>query len=639
MSRENITSASNDIDLGKIGRWHTVCNTRHGDCCTDRNSEALAQMLDHLILVDVRQRRLVKRPTSTPYVALSYVWGNVKTLKTTSTNIEKLSRDDALCTEGQEDVLPETIRDAMLLVNRLGGRYLWVDCLCVIQDAGMEEMNKMLSAMARIYASAEFTIVSARGEDATYGLEGIGAPAKPRVLPNNMVPMSETAKQRHRTEVQLPPANEAELGLVSVSKEFKRDGFPWNSKWASRGWTFQEALFSRRLLVFDNVLSWVCGRCIWLEERDDIGSPPLSTTSATEWPSERPHLGVPMGLMSMITNVNVPTLGRWGMIIENYSTRNLTYDKDITRALAGATEVMTSNFPGGLLHGLPPFFFDIAILWQPRGNLVRRDGAPSWSWTGWKGAVDCLASWYPFYAGVYRDTGSYTDWVPSTVIRPLAKWAYIPCLGSSTENDVAFNGFYEYTAMRKDPRLPLPIGWKRHAHYKGDFFTRSDSETTGFRYSCPLPQISHSKSPITTPPLLSAFLRCTAPTAKVSIDYSQTLPGFSVVLLESHGQTIGALRLSNCEDQPSLSHVEEEMCELVAISEAEVPIANRYSNHPLLPVYFSQLSLSLSPENLGFYNVLWFERKDDVAYRKGLGIVGKRFWDGLEVVYESLVLG
>jgi hypothetical protein len=73
------------------------------------------------------------------------------------------------------------------------------------------------------------------------------------------------------------------------------------------------------------------------------------------------------------------------MLVENYSMRALTYENDNGRAFAGAAEIMSSTYPGGLLHGLPIFFFDIAILWHPKNSdLTRRPGQPSWSWTGWK---------------------------------------------------------------------------------------------------------------------------------------------------------------------------------------------------------------------------------------------------------------
>ncbi|KAF2625978.1 HET-domain-containing protein [Macroventuria anomochaeta] len=118
--------------------------------------------------------------TTTPFVALSYVWGRVQMLKTTNLNYEGLQEAGALFNATGEFVVPQTICDAMRLCRRLGERYLWVDCLCVVQDAAPDEIDKMLRAMAFIYTSAECTIVAATGVDAERGLSGVGDPSQQR---------------------------------------------------------------------------------------------------------------------------------------------------------------------------------------------------------------------------------------------------------------------------------------------------------------------------------------------------------------------------------------------------------------------------------------------------------------------------
>ena len=134
--------------------------------------------------------------------------------------------------------MPATIRDAIHLVEALGERYLWVDCLCVVQDADPDELSTMLRAMAYIYASAELTIVAAGGFDAHCGLKGVSDPAQ----------------------------NRAHFDVRVKDSYNAPGGYPQDSKWASKGWTFQELAFSRRLLVFEDELSWLCGRCDWRED-------------------------------------------------------------------------------------------------------------------------------------------------------------------------------------------------------------------------------------------------------------------------------------------------------------------------------------------------------------------------------------
>lgn len=71
------------IDLSIIQRWHQACQNSHGDCCNDRYSEALVHQIDEPILIDVVESSLVISPTFNHphYIALSYMWGDVSTIK------------------------------------------------------------------------------------------------------------------------------------------------------------------------------------------------------------------------------------------------------------------------------------------------------------------------------------------------------------------------------------------------------------------------------------------------------------------------------------------------------------------------------------------------------------------------------
>jgi hypothetical protein len=159
------------------------------------------------MLVDVIAGCIVSCPISTAFVALSYVWGQVQMTKLQSENCEALKQPGAL--RADDVFVPRTIRNAMYVVKAMNQRYLWVDCLCVMQDASSLEMNKMLGAMAHIYASAEFTIVAAEGSHADHGI--------PRV-----VPPAQSGSANQQSSV---PYCESEFG------------YPWGSPWVSRGWT------------------------------------------------------------------------------------------------------------------------------------------------------------------------------------------------------------------------------------------------------------------------------------------------------------------------------------------------------------------------------------------------------------------
>jgi hypothetical protein len=62
-----------------------------------------------------------------PYVALSYCWGGDQHVKTTNENIirhrTRINMED----------LPATVRDAILVAERLGILKIWVGAFCIIQ--------------------------------------------------------------------------------------------------------------------------------------------------------------------------------------------------------------------------------------------------------------------------------------------------------------------------------------------------------------------------------------------------------------------------------------------------------------------------------------------------------------------------
>jgi hypothetical protein len=154
-------------------------------------------------------------------------------LKTTKDNLDELVQDGALFKQG--DIVPRTIRHTIALIQRLGVPYLWVDCLCIVQD-DEENLHRQLQDMASIYASAYVTIVAANGWDADHGLRGIRGITDPRQLsPNDASDVYESLQ-------------------------------PYTSIWYSRGWTFQEMVFSRRTIMLQyQVAIWVCNSASWHE--------------------------------------------------------------------------------------------------------------------------------------------------------------------------------------------------------------------------------------------------------------------------------------------------------------------------------------------------------------------------------------
>jgi hypothetical protein len=472
-----------------------------------------------------------------------------------------------------------------------------------VQDS--ESIQDALKAMATIYACAELTIVDAAGDDADYGLEGL----------RNSSLLDHIKALRMNNSASPSPL----------------DGFPWTSIWASRGWTFQESLFSRRLLVFGETISWVCGRCIWLE--GDFPSTDM-VESEIQWPIERDPLVVPIGLIIP----KHPSLGRWGNLVERYSERTLTYERDSLNAFAGATEIMSATTPGGIFKGLPVFFFDIALLWQPQETISRRNcddfALPSWSWTGWKGSINCLESWDPFKSGIYRHTDHHSEWISVVDLAPVASWYKTP-INESREVQIR-SDFYRFQALRESAHDDLPPNWSRHEHPAGAYFTNLDHP--GFKYSYPLPvpqnlETSHGDE-------YGHILRCTAPRAFVHFDKMRKgiWDRVYVDLITDTSKVIGCLQLHSSGEISGNSKSQE----LVAVSLGKIKDSKRLDEE-LAAESPSEWAIKEWEMGFGgsdmFYNVMWIGWDGGIAHRKGLGKVGKEAWNSLQPVVINFKLG
>ncbi|KAH7044622.1 heterokaryon incompatibility protein-domain-containing protein, partial [Macrophomina phaseolina] len=350
------------IDPSRIEQWLGHCDKAHVGICDQAVPPRSTNVLRTLLLVDIAQGCLVRLPTSTRYFALSYVWGNLPS--TTETRKENL---DFLCSEGTITAttrvlqLPNTIRDALRLLQRLGEKYLWVDRLCIVQD---DEANRNvhITNMDSIYANAYCTIVAADGEDADYGLPGAG----------------------------LRPRHLLQRTLDFPSCSFKSI-FPPD---ATRGWTLQEVELSRRRIIFyGQTMFWECNTLQWQEEVP--AAPEVLQRGFVDRPFRQ---GASKGRW--------PNLEYWGDIVKQYSQRTLTFPSDAQAAFSGIESALERSFPGGFLYGLPEFFFDEAVLWLPLAGISRRNRehksisgyhVPSWSWLGWAGDLSIGLCKYEIY--------------------------------------------------------------------------------------------------------------------------------------------------------------------------------------------------------------------------------------------------
>ncbi|KIW12379.1 hypothetical protein PV08_09656 [Exophiala spinifera] len=340
----------NTINYNTIETWLALCDRNHRGTCDFLPTETVP----HLRLIDclALPPKLVDAMPRRKYAALSYVWGRggVK---------EQLEGDTVVWR-----LLPQTIRDAMTVTRKLGLRYLWVDRYCIPPPLLQEQISKM----DVIYSGAELVIVAAAGGDIEYGLPGVGA----------------------RKRTQQPYATVGKDVFASTLTDF--DSMMHTCSWWKRAWCFQEALLSRRRLIFtDEKVYFLCRNMLCVE----------TLSIPFEDPSHRPRTRMDSStgffdwLVTGGSSRENPDQIR--AILSAYSGKGMSFESDGLNAIAGVLRAFARvdkrglefRSYGGLAITGPPTTnsFVSALLWAhwiPRGR--RPGGFPSWSWVGWTGS-------------------------------------------------------------------------------------------------------------------------------------------------------------------------------------------------------------------------------------------------------------
>ncbi|KAF5654010.1 hypothetical protein F25303_1872 [Fusarium sp. NRRL 25303] len=276
--------------------------------------------------------------------------------------------------------LPCTILDAMTVTASLGFQYLWIDRYCVPQgESDSGDRDEQIRQMDKVYRNAEVTIIAAAGEEPEHGLPGVGSTAR------------------------VPRAHARIGNYTLISTIIWPDIAVSRSKWSSRGWTYQEAICSRRRLVFTD--QQVFFECQQMSCRENV---------AHMWPLKD---------YSIFNRENkVGMEAKWHHI-EEYTSRQLTYDSDALSASLGIIRLHSEpGHPVVHFWGIPMTLqsqdaddddddddddsstsdsrklqesFLQSLLWTSWLSLTsarRRQDFPTWSWTAWA----CEVKFDPF---------------------------------------------------------------------------------------------------------------------------------------------------------------------------------------------------------------------------------------------------
>jgi hypothetical protein len=231
--------------------------------------------------------------------------------------------------------------------------------------------------MCAIYQGAWATIVALHGNSANAGL--------PRFNSRHPKSRQSVFNINGTTFVSILPTLRKQIAM---------------STWAKRGWTLQEGELSARCLYFTtDQVYFQCRAIRCCETLQDAENPFHRWNSATNrLLSWREHQR-PDGPGRWVGPEWDDLSGEWirsskssifvyHQIVQDYSTRILTYNADTLKAISGILESLRqASFRGGFFWGLPVDVLPHTLAWYHSGNSRRRHGFPTWSWTGWHGEL------------------------------------------------------------------------------------------------------------------------------------------------------------------------------------------------------------------------------------------------------------
>ena len=605
------------IDIKRIKKWLNRCNSSHDGVCCNAPGMAGIHLPDVLYLLDVEKQCITVADGIPKYVALSYVWAHAPSqYELKKETLSFMKQPGSLTSENAKRGISRTVRVAMELAQRIGVRFLWVDRLCIIQNDPLQKAEQ-INAMGAIDFHSYLTLAVADSDDSNTGLRGIEGISQPRHCPQTVYTFDAS------------PNSIAALPFPLVSPV---------TIYNTRGWTFQEQMLARRVLKFTvQGIQWICQSCFWREQQVDCQFP------LSGWNSCNRNM--------TYTYTNWPNVKLWDNLLQEYLERHLTYEDDILRAFTGIIEILSNGFPGSFHFGLPELFFDAALLWRPRSFIERRISNtgvafPSWSWCGWKGKI--FSGINGFGTEHIRSDPMIKDERGQPIISFPLKFQWKKTRVDQRKVIDVYNLWHVFRddtlPNRFDPAKPLPPGWSLKQPEEGAaYYTHQAALGHSFYYPIPTTYNWENVQAETWGPVLQritlrVFLNIGEPLyfpddEEEEEDKDHGSDRFGMFsLVDSHNEWVGVLHV-NLEPTNN-SQILGESCELIMLSSG---LARNDCNNDTgtvksdLPELASNVAENI-PELYEFKHVMWIEWKEKIAYRKGIGRVLSKVFQGDEYV-------
>lgn len=275
-------------------------------------------------LVEVQMERTYR------YATLSHRWGK------DDAEPPKLSRHgndhgtlsyDTMTKGIPTSILPRIFQQALQIVQSCDLEYLWIDCLCIIQDKDVHGQNddweREASKVGDIYAGGLFNIAAISSNDSDGSL-----------LPETKEFFAPVVWDPSRKEFgTITPEPDAEFERRVLSKEL-----------LSRGWVFQEVVLAPATLFCTAQQMW------WLCHQGRYSQNPLLGRSWSYTEERRrtrrrswcPPFTTPRDAITG-NDIYDPFQNGWGELLRYYIKTSVTYKDDRLVAIAGLAKVYQSS--------------------------------------------------------------------------------------------------------------------------------------------------------------------------------------------------------------------------------------------------------------------------------------------------------
>lgn len=285
--------------------WIVACYEQHSRCQRNVKTPLPTRVIDVGPSDGSEEPRLYVSPghsRSRDYVVLTHCWGQSERLVTTHKNLKKHQRAIPMSD------LPATIRDAITIVRMIGEKYLWVDCLCIVQDSRRDWDDEAVK-MCDIYQNSLFCLSALDSQNSSTGI----------------LKKADTEHATFTVDHGDPPRLGVRIAPPTFAQAIAL------SPLTQRAWCLQERMLAPAILHFSqSQMFWECaeGEC------------------SESQPTLRPSSGGPKNLLSTKIDAfehkdrkqiqcTTDTFAEWYEVVETYSSKRLTFERDRLPAILG----------------------------------------------------------------------------------------------------------------------------------------------------------------------------------------------------------------------------------------------------------------------------------------------------------------